>query len=357
MGVPVSTTRVIRKIIQLTVAREVAELPFALTGNPHTPGGFHCLRILTLTLQGSLFICLDGYYWCSTRKGWDYCSPRNNYDYSGNACSKDHLCGKHGYDYYWCNLEKGDWGYCAPVEPRAMIHQTRYQKDCIDNCQYYEFGKYFWCHTQDGYEYCSPLPDVTYQNEPCRPDNKCDTHGEEYSWCYTDETHWDYCGVINPGECRNSLPRRSKRQPNTAGVIHTCKDQNGRVITFRGDGNRGIADSNKKLRNEALDLINQWSHPSLSNPGTISKSSNVRIDLQGSFNRNNLRYHNLQIQMNTQRSSGSSTTIAQASVPDGTSDEYIRLALKLSLEKGVKVEVSPPETNQSTRTCGRSRQK
>ncbi|KAK9978562.1 hypothetical protein ABG768_020307 [Culter alburnus] len=67
---------------------------------------------------------------------------------------------------------------------------------CLDECQYYEKKDYYWCHTADGWDYCSPELDVTYRDKPCRSDHFCDTHGENYNWCWTSESDYDYCGPI-----------------------------------------------------------------------------------------------------------------------------------------------------------------
>ncbi|XP_047197788.1 uncharacterized protein LOC118099065 [Hippoglossus stenolepis] len=281
------------------------------------------------------------YYKCNSQKGWDYCSPGEDIDYEGNHCLK--ACGKYGEDsFYQCYLWEGSWGKCARVEPRAMIYHTRYQRQCVDSCQFYESEDYFWCHDGDDWEYCSPLPDHTYKNEPCRFNHECGRHGESYTWCYTTfDNDWDYCGVIGPGECVSSQTYRAKRQPNNPRVICTREDNNNRrVTTFREEGDsRNIAPTNRKLRNEAVDLINQWNNQGLTDQSRseLITSSNLRLDNQGLFNRNNQRCYNLQIQLNGQRASGRSTTVAHIIVPVDTSAEYMRLAFRESLQRQVSV--------------------
>ena len=49
------------------------------------------------------------------------------------------------------------------------------------------------------------------------------------------------------------------------------------------------------------------------NAGTLFHKNDARIDLQGLFNQNNMRFANIQIQMNVPRVPGESTTIAVAS--------------------------------------------
>ena len=61
-----------------------------------------------------------------------------------------------------------------------------------------------WCHTDEswnldsrsmGWDYCSPVKDVTYHGKACRPDHSCDFHGEKYLWCWQEgaDGSWGYC--------------------------------------------------------------------------------------------------------------------------------------------------------------------
>ncbi|XP_070710808.1 uncharacterized protein [Pempheris klunzingeri] len=304
----------------------------------------------------------SGYNWCHTNMGWDYCSTRKNVASKGQVCHSDYPCDKSGQKYFWCYLEGGGWDYCGRVEPKAMIHQTYELKECIDECQYDKSKEYFWCHTQNGWDYCSPLPDVTYKGEDCRPDHKCETHGYSYNWCFTKDSY-GYCGVILPGECRYSEPRRSKRQPNrkpnARQVICTKEDNNQRrVTTFTAeDAQQHILEPNNRLRNEALDLINQWDNQGLGNQGrsNLITSDNLRIDLQGLINRNNQQYYNLQIQWNVPRRSGQSTTLAQIIVPVDTSAEYMREAFRESLQRRARIVLEVTETTMPGRNVCRRR--
>ncbi|XP_071359753.1 uncharacterized protein [Trachinotus anak] len=281
------------------------------------------------------------YYWCNSQKGWDYCSPSNNVDYKGNPCLQDHPCGKHGEDYYWCNLVKGGWDYCAPVLPKTTTHQTRYQEDCIGDCQYKKNGDYFWCYTENSWGYCSPIPHLTYKGESCRSDHKCITYDQSYSWCYTtDNDDWDYCGFTSDDDCKYSLQRRRKRTPNDPNEICSWTDNNGREITAtEQDARNNIADCSNRLRREALDLINEWNNQRLGNQArsNLISSDNLRIDLQGVFNVDNQLCYNLQIQVNKPRCRGESTTLSQIICPVDTPAEQMRWAFKRSLEKRTKV--------------------
>lgn len=286
----------------------------------------------------------QNYYWCLSTKGWDYCSPRRNVDYKGNACRQDHPCDTHGRDYHWCYLDKGGWDKCGRVEPKLVIHDTISRKRCTDDCQY---SRYFWCHIHGSWGYCSPAPDVTYRGVPCRSDHNCGDHGKGYSWCYTtDNNDWDYCGVISPGECRYSVPHRTKRQPkkpnqtNPPQVICTREDNNRRRVTmFEAVVNhQAIADSHN-YRAEAFNLINEWDGRGLGQQArsNLVTSRNLRIDLQGLFNRSNQQYYNLQVQVKSQRVSGESTTLAHNEAPVDTPLEYMRLALRESLRNRATV--------------------
>ncbi|KAJ8251432.1 hypothetical protein GJAV_G00221290 [Gymnothorax javanicus] len=301
------------------------------------------------------------YFWCHRKEGWDYCSPRNNVDYKGNTCKEDYPCDNYGEEYKWCFLGNESRGYCARVEPKAMIHQTYALKDCIDECQYYESGEYFWCHTNDDWDYCSPLKDVTYKDVPCRPDHECGTHGYDYNWCYTtDNNDYDYCGVINPGECMYSSLNRSKRAPEKSQLICKMEDNNKRRETkVKTEVNvEAIAEPNKKLHEEALDLITRWDNQGFADQAKskLIVSKNLRIDLQTPLNMNDRRYYNLQIQVNRPQNEEESTTLAKIIVPDGTSAEYMRWAFRESLQHRAKVTLEVEDQPISS-TCAKRRPK
>ncbi|KAF4071675.1 hypothetical protein AMELA_G00276020, partial [Ameiurus melas] len=176
------------------------------------------------------------YYWCYTKKGWDYCSPRENTDYKGQPCRDDHLCGTYGKSYHWCYTNGDNWGYCGllrnTLEPKTMLHiSSTLMSACWDGCLYDERKKYYWCHTDEGWDYCSPLPDVTYTNEPCRLDHYCGTHESGYTWCYTDSSS-DKCGRISVGECMYITPESKTKGINTV-ISCTWKDtKNQKQIKF-----------------------------------------------------------------------------------------------------------------------------
>ncbi|XP_060923434.1 uncharacterized protein LOC132997427 [Limanda limanda] len=243
-----------------------------------------------------------------------------------------------------------------PPSARAMIYYTRRQRQCVDRCQYFESGSYFWCHDEDGWEYCSPLPDHTYKNEACRSDHKCGSYGESYTWCYTTSNNdWDYCGVISPGECVFSQTSRAKRQVNIPTWFCRRVDANRRVTIFGHEGDsRKFAQTNRDLRREADELINRWNNQGLNNqPGqrTLIESANLRIDKQGMVNRNNQPYYNLQIQINGPRRPGHSTTVSVIIVPVDTPAEYMRFAFRESLRRRLRVVLEPSNAANTLPLC------
>lgn len=278
------------------------------------------------------------YYWCNTREGWDYCSPRTNVDYMNKPCQEDeeNKCAKHGKKYNWCNLKDGGWGYCGFLKTKLVSYRSStYRKICRDDCEYYKEKDYYYCYTSDGWDYCSPVPDITYQGVPCRADHRCDLHSYDYYWCYMDSKNWDYCGVIEGSECEYHTPLQ-------------CYDQgNKRKTAFEYNKNASIADG-RQFRRDIRNIIRQWKNEQLTNTARsgLVRTENFRIDMQGMVNRNNQRYHNLQIQLNTQRQSGRSTTYSQVLVPEdlqGVPDRYVRRAFfdSFELQVGVTILVLP----------------
>ncbi|KAG7235237.1 hypothetical protein INR49_003080 [Caranx melampygus] len=256
----------------------------------------------------------ESYHWCNSREGWDYCSPSNNVDYYGNPCHKDYPCNKYGQKYYWCYLETGGWDYCGQVLPRTKTHMTRYGDACTDACRYGDSEEYYWCYTENSWGYCSPQPDVTYQNVPCRSDHRCETHGYDYSWCYTNyNDDWDYCGVTSLIPCMHPMSRRSKRSPDNPRIC-TWEDNNHRVITVtEEDAEDDITRPTNNIRDEALELIQQWEDYLLRDQPVsgVLTSQHLHLDIQSIIIVNNQRCYNLQIQLKKSRSKGESTTISQ----------------------------------------------
>ena len=97
----------------------------------------------------------------------------------------------------------------------------------------------------------------------------------------------------------------------------------------------------RKYINTANELISELDLneiPDNAQPGTIIRSKDVRIDLQGMFSKENQRFANIQIQMNIPRpkkKKNKSTTIALLLLQAGEHFpvEYIHIALRESLER------------------------
>ncbi|KAI7808412.1 hypothetical protein IRJ41_004308 [Triplophysa rosa] len=304
--------------------------------------------------QGSL--CYDNcdkrggeHYWCNTATGWDYCSPSENTDYMNKQCKEDSSCGKQDENYNWCWLKEGSWGYCGFVEPKMLLHRTKDNYICTDECQYYESGDYYWCHNAKNWDYCSPVVDVTYKGKPCRSDHSCGLNEYKYNWCWTSETEYDYCGRIEPGECTYITSQHRQRRAPEDTILICTKNDNNKETTFTAvPAPKHFTEVNRKLRNEAEDLINQWNNQSLSNQArsNLIKTEHLRIDMQGMINRNNRRYYNLQIQVNGSRRPNQSSTVSQIFVPDGIPENYIRQAFLESLNRQARVFVDVSTQNQ-----------
>ncbi|XP_078541535.1 uncharacterized protein LOC144826948 [Lissotriton helveticus] len=57
-------------------------------------------------------------------------------------------------------------------------------------------SSHFWCNTRNGWDYCSPTSGWDYKYRRCKADHPCELHGESYSWCYTEDGSWGYCGRV-----------------------------------------------------------------------------------------------------------------------------------------------------------------
>lgn len=135
--------------------------------------------------------------------------------------------------------------------------------------------------------------------------------------------------MVGHGEC-------SKRHSNVPREYCTGEDSAWRVVFSVETDHKAIAEANKKLRKEALQLIDRWNNQGLGNQpkSNLLTSGDLRIDLQGVFTKNNQQYYNLQIQGNSQ-----ATTLSQIKVPVDTPAETMREAFKLSLNQRAKLEV------------------
>lgn len=298
----------------------------------------------------------NDYYWCHTRKGWDYCSPRTNVDYKNKPCKEDSQCAKHNQKYNWCYLKEGSWGYCGFLETKLVSYRTsEYRKICIDDC---ERKDYYYCYTNDGWDYCSPVPDITYKGVPCRDGHRCDLHGQNYYWCYTDTSNnWNYCGVIEGSQCEYHVEASRKRAVGGREEFQCYDRGNQRMTEFESNVNANIADG-RQFQKDITNIIDRWKNDLLVNRARsgLVQTNNFRIDMQGMVERNGQRYHNLQIQRNVPRNSGQSTTFSQVLVPqnlEGVTDRYVRRAFTESFQRrvGITIKVSQIERQQSDITA------
>jgi len=156
----------------------------------------------------------ENYHWCT--KSMDYCDE-DSCDDDWDYCSLDQLHTRYNYqcrepcsrqggtNYYWCYQEDGSWEYCSPV-PQLGVHisdhveLTRYGVKCRDKCGL-KGEDYYWCTKHGGslsswWDYCSPSPNITINQGACK--DNCSTRGSNYFWCHTDDT-WDYCSPLYEG--------------------------------------------------------------------------------------------------------------------------------------------------------------
>ncbi|KAE8587848.1 hypothetical protein XENTR_v10022147 [Xenopus tropicalis] len=308
----------------------VALLPLALSRQVYTTSyGGTCT---TACKQSK-----TGYYWCEQKGGnykwWDYCSPKEGYDSNYRPCLSG--CQKiMGSKYEQCFTSEG-WSKCGHVVEEFESYYTSDNALCVTDCMFDR--EYFICTDIRGKKQkCSPLKDVTAKGETCRKDHPCDSHGNGYTWCYTSyNKDWGYCGkVLSDCEYHHRTIRAD-------GDKEICR------ITDRGNRRELVltaipvpdTDFRRPLRvqyTEASRLINtidaNFYFPNRIH--TMASSDDVRLDMQGSFQHDGVRYLNVQLQLNQPRGERS-TTIAQILFPQDLDtvvfSRYIRRALHTSM--------------------------
>merc|ERR1711915_125583 len=149
----------------------------------------------------------EDYYWCyknrETDSGlgyWDYCSLNGSHTKLGAKC-QDSCRKKKGEDYYWCNTDNaGNGDYCSPdvvlgVDATKETELTRKGQICRSKCSH-GGKKSAWCmiysnsRAYSSWEYCSLKLGETISGMKCM--SECGRKGEDYFWCNTQED-WDYC--------------------------------------------------------------------------------------------------------------------------------------------------------------------
>ncbi|XP_026990851.2 uncharacterized protein LOC113635554 [Tachysurus fulvidraco] len=297
------------------------------------------------------------YYWCNTEKGWDYCSLKENIDYKGNECEDAHPCDLHGKDYYWCYTKTGSWGYCGKMEPKKVKHKHLYKgsyylRECKSKCSNDNSESYYRCYTDEGWDYCSPSPDVTYKNEPCRSDHPCATHDYGYSWCKTD-SGWDYCGIFEDiGIC--ATVTRQKRESVHIGEICFLDHFNRKMTKLKPKWDpEAIADGRKYIK-EMSHIIAKWNNSYLQedSKSNVIITNNLRLDLQGLVLRDNLPYYGLQIEMKTHRDEHKSSTVAEVFLPQNVIPErHVQMAIIESFCNRARVFVTLSTSSGSEDNC------
>ncbi|KAI5630443.1 hypothetical protein C0J50_7605 [Silurus asotus] len=287
------------------------------------------------------------YFWCMTAKGWDYCSTKENVDYTGQPCREDHPCGKYGKGYHWCYTSSGSWGYCGILrnasEPKTLLYKgSSTMSTCWSDCLYDENKQYFWCYTEVGWDYCSPLPEVTYKNEPCRLDHYCDPHEYAYTWCLTNSGN-DYCGSIEPGECQHVTSVAAKENSKTV-VSCIWKDtKNNKEIKLTAEPDFTIFAEAFTWKNEIINFIARWKNTYL-NPEPGSKliiSNNLRFDVKKLENEEEQQIYSLQILVNVHAQSWRSNKLAQVVLLDyeEVPERFVRLAFLESFRRQSKISI------------------
>ncbi|XP_018417621.1 PREDICTED: uncharacterized protein LOC108791590 [Nanorana parkeri] len=258
----------------------------------------------------------ESYYWCwqkgYSKSSWDYCSPAEKYDYKYNPCQSS--CKSDGKSYTWCSVSQGSWGYCGRITEQFETWYTRYDVQCVTDCN--KHGDYFRClDSNDNREYCSPSNHVTRKGKPCRENHPCGSYGKSYLWCYTDENNnWDYCGkkII---DCEKSVyfSHRKKRAREEHEVCRIENTAHRRVILLRAIPETRFLSPTRNQYMDASQVIDMLTPNTVFRRGTLLTHNTVRLDMQGEFVSEGVRYYNLQVQLNGQRQGQSS--FSQALIP------------------------------------------
>ena len=102
--------------------------------------------------------------------------------------------------YYWCHTNNyffNRWDEFGPVWNNTNYITSTYGTLCYDQCATRGY-KYYWCHTRKGWDYCSPRPNVDYQNNPCEATHPCTKHDKSHYWCNLEKGGSGYCGLQTP---------------------------------------------------------------------------------------------------------------------------------------------------------------
>ncbi|XP_075466106.1 uncharacterized protein LOC142499935 [Ascaphus truei] len=201
----------------------------------------------------------------------------------------------------------------------------------------------FLCYFKTGSkDYCSPANDVTTKGEPCPKDHPCGWHDETYNWCYMAKNmfhwNWDYCGrIISDCDKPIYLPHRRKRQAQgqEEEICRINDSGNRRITVLTAVGEPRLTRPSREQFMEASRVINMINANTCFGcaSGTIFSTNAIRIDLQGTFVRNGVRYINIQLQINGPRHGQSSIAqvISRQDLDIKNYYRYIRRALQISM--------------------------
>ena len=102
--------------------------------------------------------------------------------------------------YYWCHTNNyffNRWDEFGPVWNNTNYITSTYGALCYDQCATRGY-KYYWCHARKGCDYCSPRPNVDYQNNPCEATHPCTKHNKSHYWSNLEKGGSGYCGLQTP---------------------------------------------------------------------------------------------------------------------------------------------------------------
>ncbi|XP_001923157.2 uncharacterized protein [Danio rerio] len=259
--------------------------------------------------------------------------------------------------------------FCSPCLSEGKTFFTHLGTLCAEDCKP-DGGEYKCKSTdEDGKNqsmYCSPQENVDFRGRQCQADSKCAKYGEDYCWCRINTFNWGYCGLVKEDQTlgdagedhHNTSPHRNRR----AEVVIDSIDDTAKCIktTFLAERAQNHIADGRQWRYEARNIISRWRNAELVSQtrSNLITTENLRIDMQGMVHRHNLRYHNLQIQVNVPRGGNMpSTTLSQVFVPENIDipDRYVRRAFQESMNGRARIFIDvshiPRNRNRNSWNC------
>ncbi|KAE8587849.1 hypothetical protein XENTR_v10022148 [Xenopus tropicalis] len=237
-----------------------------------------------------------------------------------------------------------------PLALSRQVYTTSHGGTCIGPCAQ-ETKEYYWCKQKGGnnkwWDYCSTEEGYDSYNRLClsgcqrirgvlcREDHSCDSRDYDYTWCYTDNNNnWDYCGTV----FSNCEYNNQKKYADGDEVCRITDTGNRReLVLIANVPSQGLHQPSRYQFTEACRLINtidaNFCFPNRIQ--SMASSDNIRLDMQGTFERDGVRYLNVQLQLNEPKQGSTTTTIAQIGFPHDLDTavfaRYIRRALQTSM--------------------------